>query len=269
MSEDIQNYIKELEGHIQSQEQAMHSQNQNQNLLLQQQEEKSIIKEQLDSGEDLERIEHLLRSEIVLKKPEGDEWVTPTDRNMVILSEYGVQLILNAISFEINKNKLLSNYDEKTINSKMEDFSTDLTDTIFMETEKVFEQPTMGDCMVVLTDRINKKAQLRSYSLQLMGKEVNQEQITKDILNEMEDKVEKELELIRQTIMKNKYKRFILIMRLVQDTVHDTYLRALAGVERRSLRQHINISEVQTLGNPQMQQKKDSKWYNPLSWRQR
>ena len=78
-SPEVQEYVAQLENHIKSQEQALHSQANNQNLMLQQEQEKSIIKEQLDPSDDLDRLEHLLRSEIVVKGEDGDDWKAPDD----------------------------------------------------------------------------------------------------------------------------------------------------------------------------------------------
>ena len=53
-------------------------------------------------------------------------------------------------------------------------------------------------------------------------------------------------------------------MRVVQDTVHSTYLRAFRGEERRTLRKHIHVSE--TIGNQSPQQPSR---INPLNWGKR
>jgi len=118
--------------------------------------DKSMIAEQLDLGEELERIDYLLRGYVIERNDETGEtaWVKPEDKDMIILSDYGVHLIRNTIAWYLNKNTLLSNYDDKTINVKMEDFASDLNDTIFMEYEKVFQYPTFDECKVILQERI-------------------------------------------------------------------------------------------------------------------
>jgi len=77
-----------------------------------------------------------------------------------------------------------------------------------------------------------------------MGKEVDEEKIKKEFIEEIEENIEKEITKIKEQIIKNKLKRFEIIIREVQDTVHSTYLRAWNGQERRTLRQHTHISEV-------------------------
>ena len=44
-------------------------------------------------------------------------------------------------------------------------------------------------------------------------------------------------------MIKEKLKRFPLLVRVIQDTVHSTYQRAWNGQERASLRLHMSVSE--------------------------
>jgi len=232
-----------------------------------QEKDRGMIAEQLDMGEELERIDYLLRGFTIERNEIGDTvWTKPKTNDMVILSEYGVHLIRNTIAWYLNKNTLLSNYDEETINHKMEDFANDLNDTIFMEYEKIFQYPTLQDCKDILRDRIQKKTELKVFSRELLnGKELNSEekkQIKDKILAELEPIIEKELEKIKQQVIKEKLKRFLLTIREIQDAIHSTYLRAWKGQERTTLRQHIHISE--TKGTPVVQQPQVSP--NPVSW---
>jgi len=180
----------------------------NQSLIAQEQE-RSMVKDQLDLNEELETIHNLLRGNIKIKDDNGTRWVAPTDSEMIILSNYGIHLIMNTITFYINKNTLLSNYDEQTILGKMEDFSTDLTDTIFIEYEKVFQYPSFEDCKKVLLERIERKKELRKFAIEILGKKINQEdedEIEKEIIQEMEGKIDREIQKIKEQIIKNKIK---------------------------------------------------------------
>jgi len=210
-----------------------------------QDEEKSILREQLDLSDELDTIEHLLRGHVLRddKNTGMRKWADPEDPDMIILTEHGIYLIMNTIMFYINKNTLLSNYDGDTINKKMEDFAETLNDTIFMEYEKVFQYPTFEECKKVLLERIKKKTELRSFALNLMGKEVIEKEIKKEFVDELEGKIDLEITKIKEQIIKNKLKRFLIIIREIQDAVHSTYLRAYGGQERRTLRQRIHVSE--------------------------
>jgi len=212
-------------------------------------EDKTMIQDQLDLGEELERLDYLLRGYTLERDDETGavKWVKPKNTEMMILSDYGVHLIRNTIAWYINKNTLLSNYDEETIRHKMEDFSNDLNDTIFMEYEKIFQYPTVQDCEDVLDKRIENKKDLRLYALKIMGKKHDEEtgnEIKKELIDEMENIIEKELNKIKEQIIKNKLKRFMLLIRSIQDSVHSTYNRAYMGMERKSLREHMHVSET-------------------------
>ena len=67
---------------------------------------------------------------------------------------------------------------------------------------------------------------------------------------------------VKEQIIKDKLKRFMILLRTVQDAVHSTYLRAWKGQERTTLRQHIHISESRG-GSIQPQQPTKM---NPLNW---
>lgn len=208
-------------------------------------QETNLVKEQLSLGHELMIIENLLRGKVLKHDENGiSRWHDPIDKDMIVLSEYGVHLIMNTILFYINKNTLLSNYDEETIDRKMEDFAIELSDTIFMEYEKVFMYPTFEECKEQLEKRIDKKKDLRMFANKLLDKEEPEEVIKKNIIKEMENRIDYEIEKISEQIMKNKLKRFSLLVRAIQDAVHSTYLRAYGGQERRTLRQRIHISEV-------------------------
>ncbi len=235
---------------------------QNQQSIAVQQQERSMVKDQIDLTQELETIEHLLKGEVLKKNKIGNaDWTEPEDKDMVILSQYGIHLIMNTITFYINKNTLMSNYDEETINQKMEDFTEDLGDTIFMEYEKIFQYPSFEDCKKVLEARIQRKKELRKFTKEILGQDVDEKQITNELYKELEGKIDKEIEKIKEQIIKNKLKRFLILMRTIQDAVHSTYLRAYQGQERRSLRQHMNISE--TIGQPSAP--KNTSQFNPFS----
>jgi len=200
-------YLEQIESQIaaaKAQTSATGMQNYTQGAMLEEQE-KGMVQDQLDLSSEIQRIENLLRGKIIKIDKEGNEyWDEPTDDTMRPLNDYGVRLIMKIVNFYLTKNKLLSNYDEDTINVKMEDFSIELTDLIFMKYRE------MG------FDTADKR------------------------------------------------KMYSMVVREIQDAVHDVYLRALGGKERDSLRKHWNISE--NVGGMQMQQNKP---VNPMNWLRR
>lgn len=224
-------------------------------------EEKSITKEQLDLSDEIARIDYLLKGYSLEPGQDGKLiWTKPTDDDMVIFTEYGIHLIRNTICWYLNKNLLLSNFDDATIRKKMWDFTNDLIDTIFMEYDKVFISPTVEQCIKVLKDRIKRQTEITAYAKEISGIAYDKDDITKEKFEQIEGRVEEELEKIKQQIIKSKLKRYMLTVRVIQDAIHATFLRAWKGEERRTLRQHTHISE--TRGNPMMmpQQKQGGIW---------
>jgi len=214
-----------------------------------QQEEKSIVKEQLDLSEEISRIDYLIKGYSLEPAEDGGlQWVAPTNKEMIIFSEYGIHLIRNTVCWYLNKNLLLSNFDEETIRKKMFDFTNDLIDTIFMEYDKVFISPSVEDCIEVLKERIKRQAQVREFAMELKGIEVDRDVLIKEGFDKLENKIEEEIEKIRKDIIKSKLKRYFLIVRTIQDAIHATYMRAWKGIERGTLRQHTQITETRGLG---------------------
>lgn len=94
----------------------------------------NLIQWQLDLNDEIERIHHLLRGNIIKVDPKGNEfWAESDDDEMKPFNDLGVQLILNLISFYLNRNTILSNYKEDMINWKMKDLGDELADLIFMK----------------------------------------------------------------------------------------------------------------------------------------
>ncbi len=98
----------------------------------------NLIVWQLELDNILERIEHLLRGDILEDDGQGGiTCVTPTDKDLIILNEYGVKLIMNIISFYLNRNTILSNYREERIYEILHDVGYELSDLIYINYEKM------------------------------------------------------------------------------------------------------------------------------------
>ena len=223
---------------------------QEQQVRLLEEQNKGIIKEQLNLEEEFERIDHLLRGHVKRQDSNGESfWEEPKSNDEILLSEAGINLIIKMLRWYLNKNTLLSNYDEETILSKMEDLSTSLADALFMNYEKYFLYPTLEDCQEKLIQRLKKKQQDILYTYELQGEEVTEEEVWNQLVGEINPSIERQK--IKEQLIKDKLKLYDLLMRQVQDSVHSAYLRAYAGQERKTLRQHINISEVMGHGGQQ------------------
>jgi len=100
--------------------------------------QENLVQWQLDMKEELERIEHMLKGHILQTQKNGDVvYVDPPNAKYKPFNDYGVQLIMNVISFYLNRNTILSNYDEEMINIKMHDLGDEIADLIFMKYEEM------------------------------------------------------------------------------------------------------------------------------------
>jgi hypothetical protein len=207
-------------------------------------EERSMVKEQLDLSDQITRIDYLLKGYSLQPNKDGElVWTEPVAEDMKVFSDYGVQLIMNTICFYLNQNTLLSNYKEEEIKHKMLEFTRELIYALFSNYEKIFRYPSVESCIEQLRKRLERQSQITAYANQLKDINLSPEEVYKKKIHEIEDDIEEEIEKIKQTMIKEKLKRFTLLIRVVQDTVHSTYQRAWNGQERSSLRQHMTISE--------------------------
>ena len=93
--------------------------------------EDNLIRWQLDLKEDLDRIHHLLKGDTIEEIGSGDVvYVPATEDGLKPFNEFGVQLIMNILQFYLNRNTLLSNYNEETINWKVYEFGLDISDLV-------------------------------------------------------------------------------------------------------------------------------------------
>ena len=92
---------------------------QGQERLLMQEAERGLAEEQLDVEEIIDRIYNLLQGRELKDTGQGKEWVESSTADMKILSDWGIQRVMQIVRFHINKNTLLSNFREEQINRLM------------------------------------------------------------------------------------------------------------------------------------------------------
>jgi hypothetical protein len=143
----------------------------------------NIIEWQLELDSILERVEHLLRGDKPTYIDGSMIFVPPTNPKDYILNEHGIGEIMRLLSLYINRNTILSNYDEPTINDKVYDFGCEVSDLIFLKYDE-------------------------------FGMDTSQ-----------------------------KRKLYPILVKELVDTVHSSYLRALHGGERESIRKAISVNE--------------------------
>lgn len=98
----------------------------------------NLIVFQLELDNILEKIEHLLRGDVVKVDADGNAFYgKPKDKNLIILNEYGIQLIMNTISFYLNRNTILSAYGPERIDEILYDLGDELADVILCNYKKM------------------------------------------------------------------------------------------------------------------------------------
>ena len=231
--EEYDRYTKDIERSLEEERQRsgdLAKANYGQMNLFNQENEENLIRWQLDMREDLDRLYHLLKGDILKEDEDGNVFYEEQkDPNLRPFNEFGVQILMNVMSFYLNRNTILSNYDDPTIQWKVHDFGVEVSDLIFNRYDEM---------MVTLTQEEGEDT------------------------NEFKRKVDDHL--------LNKMKFYPMIVKELVDTVHSAYLRAYHGGERESLRTARTVTQMQPLvsGNQTQfsQQPKQSKWFNPTSW---
>lgn len=108
------------------------------NTVFSQSQDNNLIVWQLELDNILERIEHLLKGDIVKEDAEGNiVYTQPQDKGLIILNDYGVQLIMNIISFYLNRNTILSDYMPDRIFEILFDLGNEISDVIYINYEKM------------------------------------------------------------------------------------------------------------------------------------
>lgn len=138
MDARTEQYVQELEQEVERQRGENDSLAENRMSMYTQPSEENLIQYQLDLKEDLDKIYHLLNGDQPkYSETEGLTWREPEDDDLKPFNEFGVQLLMQIISFYLNRNTLLSNYDQETINKKMLDFGIEISDLIYTRFEEM------------------------------------------------------------------------------------------------------------------------------------
>lgn len=232
---EVNAYVREIERKNQEQEQQLHDTSRGVNSIFQAPENENIIQWQLDLQEQLDNIGHSLRGHVIKEDENGIVgWHEAEDKSNIIFTEYGVQEVLRYLLQYLNKNTILSNYDEPTINLKVYDAGYELTDLVFTRYEKFFYVTPV-----------------------------------EELIKENQDITVGEVEDIQAEEMHQKQKHLASSIKPIVDAIHSAFLRALNGGERDSLRSARLLTQSETpmgnMGMPQIPQQKKV-WWKPTTW---
>ena len=254
---DEMNYIDQLETQLQEQN-LINKKLQNASVGMYMQDD-NLIKWQLNLAEELNKIYHLLRGDEVEEDEKGNErYIPQTNVEVMILNNFGVQIIMNILSFYLNRNTILSFYDEEMINIKIRDFGIEVSDLIFnryedmmMTTDFRKEFEKIFNCPLIKTASGNfyytndgKCFLLTDYMIETVNQKLNEH-------------------------LMGKIKMYPMLVKELVDTVHSAYMRAYRGRELTSLREARNVTQSEMIGskqNYQVVQQKKRRTMNPFTW---
>lgn len=214
-----------------------------QNYMVQEQD-KNLAETQLDVDEILQEINHRLRQDILEEVDGNLKWNPIADKKERVLTDLGVERIMQMMKSYINKNTLLSNFGEKQINQRMLEFCLSLSGLILMKYEFYFREPTFEECKEIIERRIENKIKLKQFSMEVLGQKPDEKEIKKELLAKMEGQLEKEFNNIRQEKRKQNLREFEMMFTELKAQIEATHNRAWKGEERGSLRRHTQISEI-------------------------
>lgn len=224
-------------------------------------QEKNLAEAQLECEKTLNTIYHLLKQDVLRPNQNGImDWFALPDAKKRILTDEGVDKVMQIMRSYVNKETLLSNFNEKQIQTRMLKFCLALNANLFMKYEVYFRVPTIDECHQILKQRLKEKLQLKRISADLMGDEFNEEKTKEDIKKELENKIEYEIQKIKSEQTKINLREYEVIFTQLEALVDAIHNRAYRGEERGSLRRHFNISEV-IGGSPSAAQKKSTSWF--------
>lgn len=100
------------------------------NSLYSQSQDQNLIVFQLELDSILEKLEHLLSGDIIKVEGENIIYAKSKNKDERPFNDFGVKAIMNTLSFYLNRNTILSYYQEDRINEILTDLGEELSDFI-------------------------------------------------------------------------------------------------------------------------------------------
>jgi hypothetical protein len=220
-----------------------------------QEAEQGLSREQLECKKLLLRLRHILKQDLRKIDEKGKEMWKAIDTEKRILTDDGVEKIMQMVEVYVNKETLLSNFDEDLIYQRVwDEFASAFNGSLFMKSNFYFREPTIEEAIKVIKERIEEKVKIREGVMSILGIPFDKKKFNQEVLNEMEKVLGKEIENVReQKRLENQMDSEMLFLEVVH-TVETAHQRAWKGEERGSLRRHTSINEL--IGRPMPQQSK-------------
>jgi len=99
-------------------------------------EQESLVKWQLELNDILERAEHILRGDVPSFEEGHLIWKPNPKKEDNVLNEEGVKAILKILAMYVNRNTILSDYENEEIRDKVYDFGRRVNNLLFMKAEE-------------------------------------------------------------------------------------------------------------------------------------
>ena len=220
-----------------------------------QEQEKGLVDVQLEVDSIKTDIYNLISQKSLKMTDEGKiDWVDLKDQKQRILSDWGVERIMQVIHFYVNKNTLLSNFNEDQINRLMLRFVCELNDLVLLKYQILFYQLDFEECKEIIKERISDRKKMKMFSAEILGTKINEKDVGDKLLEEIEQNLEREMTKVKEEQRKEKLRDYGMLMAQLETMVYATLNRAWKGEERGSIRRHTTISEL--IGNKPNQQEK-------------
>jgi len=218
-----------------------------------QEQERNLAEAQLECNTTLVNLYRQLKQDQMIVKDDEITWVPIKDEKKKRYTDDGINRIMELMSFYVNKENLLSNFSEEQINAIMLRFRLAFSANILMRYKVYFRQPSTEECQAIFKERIKAKTDLKMFAAKMVGKDLDEKEVSNKLLKEYENRMEYELDKIRDEKKKEMLSEFELQFEQLSQIVYATLNRAFRGEERGSIRRHTNISEV--IGGSSNQQK--------------
>lgn len=96
----------------------------------------NLVQFQLELNDILERMEHIFRGDKLTFRDGREIWVKCNDPKQRLFNDQGVAELMAELTFHINRNTILSNFKQETINDILYDIGVRLNDLIYMKYEE-------------------------------------------------------------------------------------------------------------------------------------
>lgn len=207
--------------------------------------EKGLVDIQLEVESVKSDIYHLLRQDRLVMDDDGKtSWDEIKDKTERTLSDWGVERIMQLIHFYINKNTLLTNFDEKQIRSIMLTFMKELNDLILLKYQHLFRTPSFEECKEIIKQKMEREKEIKKLSSEVLDEDYDDEETENELKSKTQDVIKKEISKIQEEKRREKIRDYGLLVAQLEVIVYATLNRAYRGEERGSIRRHTQISEL-------------------------